>query len=253
MVDVVADIGNSRIKVARASETGEIMTPIAFPLSDATAWTSALRTQDWLQPESRWTIASVNPPAASKLAEVLSGQPRRWLHSARDVPTPHVLARPEKTGADRALAVRAARSEFPDKGPLIIVMCGTAITVEYVDQHGVWQGGAIAAGLMPIARALNRDTAQLPELRITDEPVPPLSDETHGALAAGLYWGLVGAVRELVSQQSHAAAPHKPLIIWGGGDAHWLAAAIGGPTAIVEPYLVLKGIAELRWPDDLSP
>ena len=44
----------------------------------------------------------------------------------------------------------------------LVVLCGTAVTIERVAADGTWQGGAIAAGLSMTARALHLLTAQLP-------------------------------------------------------------------------------------------
>ena len=96
-------------------------------------------------------------------------------------------------------------------------MCGTAITVERITADGVWQGGAIAPGLGQTARALNLMTAQLPFIELSQTP-PAWGRGTVDSLKAGIFWGIVGAVRELLARQE-ADLGRDPWVVWTGGDA----------------------------------
>jgi type III pantothenate kinase len=102
--------------------------------------------------------------------------------------------------------------------------------------------GAIAAGLGLVARGLNRRTAQLP--RVVLDGVPdPWGYATETALAAGVFWGTVGAVRELIARQDPGGAPPRPRI-WTGGDGEVLGRTIDGPGLRLVPDLVLAGVAK---------
>ena len=105
-------------------------------------------------------------------------------------------------GADRALGVVAALRLMPPGRPGLVVSCGTAITVERITSQGVWQGGAIAPGLGVMASALHIRTAQLPLLdtrQLNSNHSPPAWGRgTVASLTAGIFWGTVGLVRELV-------------------------------------------------------
>ena len=233
----VVDLGNSRLKWARLDPDGRPGTPIAPPIDDDDAWAAAFD----VGPGSTWAIASVNPPAAARLADLLRARGVErvtWYASAAAVPVRHRLERPETAGADRALAVLAAAREG---GPGLVVSCGTAITVERVGTDGVWDGGAIAPGLSIAARALRRHTAQLPHVEPGEAP-PPWGRSTEPALAAGVFWGAVGSIRELIARQSEGLEP-TPWRIWTGGDAPRLAPHVDGPDARVVPDLVLIGLA----------
>ena len=67
---------------------------------------------------------------------------------------------PEKLGVDRWLAMLAAEDEFPNCLK-VIVDCGTAITVDVVDQSGQHQGGYIVPGLRLMKESLAFNTADL--------------------------------------------------------------------------------------------
>ena len=93
------------------------------------------------------------------------------------------------------------RGHMPPGRPGLIVSCGTAITIERVSAAGVWQGGVIAPGLFLGARALHLLTAQLPLIH-PDQSAPSWGRGTLGSLEAGIFWGTVGAVRELLARQA---------------------------------------------------
>ena len=88
--------------------------------------------------------------------------------------------------------------------------------------------------------ALTRNTDLLPPLplRKTREKPPPLGKSTEQAMAAGVFWASVGAVRELIRQHQQPAAE----LFFTGGDAPAIAAEVA-PEAHLEPDLVLRGLA----------
>ncbi len=247
---LVVDLGNTRLKWAAVAPDGTRGPAVAVAVDDEPAWAASLAHAPG-SAAAHWTIASVRPPAAEALARWLTTQRPdasvRWFRSAADVPVAHRLARPAATGVDRALGVCQALHEQGGRGPGLVVSCGTAITVDRVGADGGWQGGAIAPGWRVLALALNQATAQLPVANLEDADqatIPALGDETRSALRAGLYWGQVGAVRELITRQ-RADLDGPSWIVWTGGDASWLARAVLGPGATIRPDLVLDALARL--------
>jgi pantothenate kinase type III len=63
---------------------------------------------------------------------------------------------------------------------------------------------------------------------------------THEAIAAGVGWGMRGAIAELVARARLTLGPATPVIVTGG----WSQAVVPAvPGATVIPDLVLAGIA----------
>lgn len=252
MLRIVADLGNSRLKWGRIDARGQIVEALALPLDDPAAWRHAWHLWEPTgNSASVWALSSVNPPIAERLAGFLAELPEtqtRWYRSAADVPVRHELTRPETTGADRAFAVAAALALRDERHPALAVLCGTAITVERISAEGVWQGGAIAAGLGLTARALHMLTAQLPRVDPREGP-PAWGSSTIPAMEAGIYWGTVGGIRELLTRQSKGLAA-EPSVFWTGGDAERLATAVDWPGARVVPDLVLRGVALVAFPSE---
>jgi type III pantothenate kinase len=67
------------------------------------------------------------------------------------------------------------------------------------------------------------------------------------SLEAGVFWGTVGAIRELLARQSFER-DQKPWIVWTGGDAERLARAVSGDDARIIPDLVLDGLVRAAFP-----
>jgi type III pantothenate kinase len=251
----VVDIGNSRIKWGEVDDSGALVRSSASPIDRPDLWP---RLRDlWRPADDRKpliAVSSVNPRAAARFDDFLAEQwagacapTLIWYRSAADVPVRHQLENPATAGADRGLAVAAALRNLPEGRPGLVVSCGTAVTVERISRERVWQGGAIAPGLWLSARALNQNTAQLPLIEVGSLP-PAWGNSTRPALEAGVFWGVVGGVRELLSRQSHDLSG-DPWIVWTGGDADVIAGVIAGPGANITPKLVLQGLIQVSGMD----
>jgi type III pantothenate kinase len=245
MLRIVADLGNTRLKWGRLDELGRLDDVVALPLDDLTAWAAAWSA--W-QPNggagSWWAVSTVNPPVAERLAVFFRSQGIdrvSWINTAAEVPVPKDVEGADSGGSDRALAVFGAARLRPPGRPALVVMCGTAITVERITADGIWQGGAIAPGLGQTARALNLMTAQLPFIELSQPPAA-WGRGTVDSLKAGIFWGIVGAVRELLERQEHDLEG-DPWVVWTGGDAVLLAPQIFGAKARIEPNLILDALA----------
>lgn len=249
MIRVVADLGNTRLKWGRLDDAGRLAKVIALPLDDPSAWAAAW--DRWKGPahtDCWWAVSTVNPPVADRLEEFLRDQGVArvtWIRAAAEVPVPKDVEGADSGGSDRALAVFGATRLVPKGRPGLVVMCGTAITVERITTEGVWQGGAIAPGLGQTARALNLMTAQLPFIELSRTP-PAWGRGTVDSLKAGIFWGIVGAVRELLARQEPDLG-RDPLVVWTGGDAELLAPQVCGDRTIVEPNLILGALADVAF------
>jgi type III pantothenate kinase len=250
MARFVADLGNTRIKWAQVVDTDRLTDWAAIPAHEFESWDSAWENYGAreLGRKSRWAISTVNPPIDARFQEFLAGRGVRevkWFRTAAEVPIPHEMKDPHTGGADRALAVAAGRSLVAPGRPGLLVLCGTAITIERITVQGVWQGGVIAPGLGLAARALHLLTAQVPLIDAHESPAA-WGRSTQPSVQAGVYWGTVGAVRELLERQK-IDIDGDPTILWTGGDAPILGTAIAGPTARIEPDLVLRGLARVAF------
>lgn len=154
---------------------------------------------------------------------------------------------PRRVGLDRLLTAVAANRLRTSAEAAIVVDCGTATTVDLISATGVFRGGAILPGFELCAKGLHRYTEVLPlvtmdELIATDESGqhPVLGRNTHAAISSGIFWGQVGAVRELIARQSGLPGSGTPQVIVTGGGGELLRGYL--ESATYYPYLALQGL-----------
>jgi type III pantothenate kinase len=101
-------------------------------------------------------------------------------------------------------------------------------------------------GIGMAAQALGTQADRLPQLPFDQlsDPPRPLGTSTETAIQSGLFWGAIGAIRELV-QRMAADLPTTPQLFLTGGAAPGVAELLG-PEARYVPHLVLGGIALSR-------
>jgi len=188
-------------------------------------------------------IASVNDvvagPLQSALADQLSTTPYRI---GDDLPAPigRQLDPETITGVDRLLNAAAAFHAL--KQACIVVDAGTAVTVDFVDGEGTFQGGAIAPGAQMQLDALHDHTDALPELTFTaPDPLEVFGRSTAQAMLRGVHDGIRGMVWRLAEQYAQSYGAY-PIIVATGGDAAML---FEGDDLIdrIVPDLTLRGIA----------
>jgi len=196
--------------------------------------------------ELPWFIASVNRPGATRLIDWLGvNRPEDCvtLLSAGDLPLQVRLERPDMVGIDRLVdAVAVNRLRKPNV-PAVIVDVGSAITVDLLSPDGVFLGGTILPGLAMSARALHEFTDLLPLIETADlhEPPPVLGTCTEEALRSGLFWGAVGAIRQLIEELGRQAGAEPQVFLTGGAGV--TVAKLLGPDTRHVPHLTLAGIA----------
>jgi len=250
---VAADVGNARIKLGLFDAGVALALPEplrTLPLvGDRPALDDIL---PWLADSAdaalAWRIASVNRPAASRLLDwIETHRPadRVVLLASGDLPLVVGLPRPDMVGIDRLVdAVAVNRLREPNR-PAAIVDVGSAITVDWVSADGVFRGGAILPGIQMSARALCEFTDLLPLVSGADldGPPPAVGRDTESAIASGLFWGAVGAIRQLVDQMGGEA---RPQIFLPGGAGAAVAELLDAEARHV-PHLTLAGIALAAW------
>jgi len=128
---------------------------------------------------------------------------------------------PLEVGADRIANAIAATQRHPGRD-CIVVDCGTATTFDVVTSTGDYLGGAILPGIGISAEMLSSKTARLPSVEIT-RPEVALGRSTSESIQSGLFFGHVGAIRQLSSELVREAFPtSKPVIVATGGFSRML-------------------------------
>ena len=191
-------------------------------------------------------------PGATIISNVAGTKARstmlRVLETWPDAPRPHWLQsqaeqcgvkngyrNPAQLGSDRWAAMIGARA-LVDGKPVLVVVCGTAATIDFVNAGGEFTGGVILPGVGLMIRSLHEGTAALPDAdgQFADEP-----RQTVDAIVTGSQHALAGAVERLY-RMHHARQPELVCLVSGGG-AKALAPRLSIPFRLHE-NLVLEGL-----------
>jgi len=228
------DVGNSGIKVGAFEGDSLVATArLPDPLSDpAVALGLAVSDADLV-------AVSVNEAA---LAAFLAGPGTGTLVLGRDLPIrmENRYRDPAETGHDRLAA--AAAAHHLAGGAVVIVDLGSAVTVDAVDDEGVFLGGAIGPGRPALVAGLRAAAPALPPAGELPSGLPRATGE---AVRAGIEFGLAGIVTRLVEEAARALprGMETPVYVTGG-DAGETVGRLPFPVRI-DPHLVLRGVRVL--------
>lgn len=120
---------------------------------------------------------------------------------------------PAQVGADRILNALTLRELF--SGASIAIDFGTATTFDCVDAEGAYIGGAILLGPNSAARALHEFTAKLPLVQVR-KPRTVIGKDTVRCLEAGLYFGYLGMLREILARTKKEMGGRTRVVATGG-------------------------------------
>lgn len=156
---------------------------------------------------------------------------------------------PTRLGADRWVAMIGAYHHMRSHGaprPCVVVMVGTAVTVEAISAEGMFLGGLILPGHGIMLRALESGTAGL---HVPTGEVREFPTNTSDALTSGGTYAIAGAVERMVQHvRAHCGA--EPACIMTGGAGWKMAPSMTRPFELVD-NLIFDGLlqmAKVRFP-----
>ena len=124
--------------------------------------------------------------------------------------------------------------------PLVVVMVGTAVTVEAVDTSGKFLGGFILPGHGIMLRALESGTAGL---HVPTGEVREFPTNTSDALTSGGTYAIAGAVERMV-QHVRAHCHAEPYRVMTGGAGWKMAPSMSVDFELVD-NLLFDGLLEI--------
>lgn len=151
---------------------------------------------------------------------------------------------PNRLGADRWVALIGARRRVLAEGPprpALVVMVGTAVTVDALDAGGHFIGGLILPGFGLMLRALEMGTAGL---KVPTGDVVDFPTNTSDALMSGGAQALAGAI-ERMHRKLVKRTGQEPLLLMTGGAAVKLAPITDLSFETVDT-LIFDGLLELQ-------
>ncbi|MGH8279983.1 MAG: type III pantothenate kinase [Gammaproteobacteria bacterium] len=240
---LLVDVGNTRIKWAQARKR-----VLAKPRA-ATHAGNALRTvlqTEWSalpRPEQVLIANVAGAEAAAVLQQYCETHfgitPGFVVSRAADAGVVNGYRDPRQLGVDRWAGVIGAYVSYG--GPVCVVACGTAITIDTVTGDGQHLGGLIAPGLVVMQRALAAAAPALPAE--AGAAVALYARDTLTAVTSGVLYAAAGCVERALGEiRADQGVSLKVLLT--GGDAELLRPHLSARITLA-PHLVLEGLAVL--------
>ncbi|MBA3537949.1 MAG: type III pantothenate kinase [Tatlockia sp.] len=146
---------------------------------------------------------------------------------------------PIEVGADRIANAIAATHSFPGQN-IIVIDFGTATTICVITAQKAYMGGAILPGIRLSVDALASKTAKLPSVEII-KPEQVVGRSTIESIQSGVFFGVLGACRELITRIKDTSFAGQELTILATGGFASLFDKQGIYDHLI-PDLVLQGI-----------
>lgn len=243
---LLIDIGNSRVKWA-SLQRGKRAAGHSAPRPSESEW-EAFAAMAWgtLRAPKKILVCNV---AGQNHAEALRAwtlqhwqvEPRFILAQAAACGVRNAYTVPERLGADRWVALIAARAHW--KTALCVVDAGTAITLDVIDADGAHLGGLILPGIEMMRRSLLERSEGIRLAADTPAPgdISLLARDTRDGIDGGTLYAAVAAIDRIIADTGAALNLSLTRVITGG-DAEIILPLLAGPYHHV-PELVLDGLA----------
>ncbi|NLW84947.1 MAG: type III pantothenate kinase [Phycisphaerae bacterium] len=228
---IAIDIGNTNVKVAFFLDDTEQQIVCFSPADEGfqerlgrfleDCWEQVPLVASAAEPIRNGVIvvSSVNPETTEWVRQIcLSELGEKIKVIGQDVPLPIETSvdSPFEVGTDRLITAAAAYSVVEDA--VVVADFGTAVTIDLVDEAGVFVGGTISPGFEMALGAMHEHTARLPAVSM-QKPVSVYGVNTSEAMRAGVYWAAVGLLETLCRKYAEQLGRWPHVILTGGNAA----------------------------------
>lgn len=239
---LLIDLGNTRLKWALWNQG--LLGAHAFPAPKGDIDKALDRVFEVLPDVEQAALVSVAD--AGKTQAV-----RDWLTTKRNLEAVEVKAghqafgvtneykKPETLGADRWVALIAAWQSH--KEAVIVIDCGTAVTVDALDNNGHFRGGVILPGHLLMRDSLSQAAAGIEVQAMSS--TRPWGKTTDEAVTVGSVLGLAGAIERVVKEQQQGL-DRETRVLLTGGDADTVKPHLPVTYEHV-PDLIFQGLATM--------
>ena len=241
---LLIDIGNSRIKLGLLTHEGMLQHALTAPL-------------DTLElPKIFTDVLSNYPVTAVYVASVVESNYRQiieaWWASQTGLNVEWIITPkqfngltvsypdPSSFGVDRFLAMLAVRNFTADRQNFCCISCGTAITIDVVDDSGMHLGGQIIPGLQLFPAALAANTAGCKVDLDSTQCQFTLANNTQQAVQNGALTAIVAYLNQIIVTTQHQFSQSVQFYLTGG-DAELFQPYLNTELEHY-PMLVLQGL-----------
>ncbi len=232
-MNLVIDIGNTQIKVAVFQQTILIFKD-QFRSDEVISRVLSVTEQYDIKKAIISHVTSLDRAVIAELEKLVN---LIELDHQTKLPFTNKYLTPKTLGVDRLALIAGAKGQFPDKNVLVID-AGSCITLDFLDQEGVYYGGDISPGIEMRYKAVNHYTVNLPLLKRT-EVLPELGNSTENAIHRGILNGVIQEIEGVISQ--YRTKYQKLTVVLTGGDTIFLAKNLKSSIFAI-PNFLLEGL-----------
>lgn len=249
---LVIDIGNTRLKWALY----EAPDPHALLLAHGAVFLEAIdrladeQWQDLPAPTGMLGCAVAGDGVrlrAQEQMELWDVEPRWIVADSQGGGLLNGYEQPYRLGSDRWAALVGARQRVlagAVRRPALVVMVGTAVTVDAITSDGRFLGGLILPGFGLMLKALESGTAGL---RVPTGDVHRFPTNTSDALMSGGTFAITGAIERMhrhLAEEEHGVCDQAAALYMTGGAASRIASATDLSFELVDT-LIFEGLLTL--------
>ena len=243
-MNLIIDIGNTLIKAAIFS--GD---EIAVSWSGKTMDEEALRSMLAEHRPAAAIVSSVramptqpagNGPALPPELQFLANQDFTVLvaGSHLELPVKMRYATPDTLGTDRLAAAIAAAAQFPGEHSAVVI-AGSCLTIDFVNNRNEYLGGTIAPGLMMRLQAMHHLTGRLPLITQLPEETGLIGNTTKLSMLSGAINGMAAEIDGIITRRQKEIGFFN--VILSGGDGKFFVKKLKSSIFAVE-NIVLYGL-----------
>jgi type III pantothenate kinase len=247
MMRLVIDIGNSCLKWAISQDqTLNEQHRICYQQQDlvpAQIW------QSLEKPEEIWIGSVAKPQVTDRIRDWLEThwqiEPVLVQSTSACCGVTNSYHHPQQLGVDRWLALIGAYHQLPQI-PVLIVDCGTAMTIDALSVSGQHLGGLIVPGIHLMRQALMTKTFALADFQAVEkcyDHIPLLAYNTNDGITYGTLYAVAGLLDYVMSHLEQQQGQSFALLLTGG-HAPALFPLLSRPYQYM-PYLVLQGLVAM--------
>ena len=243
---LLADIGNSQIKVAE-TKNKNLLKIKSFPLEDMDKFHKYI-TKTYINKDYTFFFSSVlgdkfNREFKKKLKGIFAKE-IEFKSTKSLLSVKNCYPQASKLGPDRWAQIVAAYRIF--KKNILIVSCGSAISIDYVTESGIHKGGLILSGAERYSNCFS-DIHNLKNLKLSinqNKNSNILQSNTLKQITMGYRVMISSSINNIYSNLCQSSKSKPKLLITGSYSKN--ISRDLKVKCIVEPYFVLKSLALIQ-------
>lgn len=245
---LTVDIGNSSLKAA-IFENDKIVHQ--FREQTLIKFISTLKNYSFSQAAICSVVPTTTKNLVTRIKEEFNGSPFIIAKDSR-FNLENEYKTPETLGLDRLCSAEGAFflfknseqfKEYKEQVYILTVDFGTATTINIIEYFGKFIGGLISPGIEMMFDSLNKRTAQLPDVSISDFD-SLIGNSTNSSIASGIVSSAVGMIEKTIKYLKRERSAKDIFIYITGGNAKKIIPHLNFDF-VYEENLVLYGVNAL--------